>query len=292
MADSPSVNVHTAMAGGRLLDDFSVEITAHHGEKVDLLRGRLRAGSRVFIALIAPGDARAQIDTARRLARAGFRPVPHLPARLVPSREALNERLEQLTCEAGVEEVLAIGGGLETQGPFPATIDLLRTGLIEAHGIRRVGFAGHPEGNPDITRAEGEEALLEALLAKQAYARENGLEAYLLTQFLFEAEAVAGWLAEIRRQGVELPLHVGVPGPATIKTLAKYALLCGIGASARMIRKQALNVSRLMSVSAPDELVDALERLKRASPQLGIEGVHFYPFGGFDRLFDWLAKRR
>jgi methylenetetrahydrofolate reductase (NADPH) len=250
--------------GFDLLDGYSVEITARQADKVASLKGRLGAGGRVYIALVA---------------------------RLIPSEASLRDRIARLAGEAGVTEVLAIGGGLDTRGPFPATIDMLRTGAFEGSGITRIGFAGHPEGNSDITRAHGEGALLEALLVKQDYALRQGIDAYLLTQFLFEADPVASWIRGLRAQGVVLPLYVGLPGPATIKTLAKFALLCGVGASARMIRKQALNITRLMSVSAPDAMIAALAQLQRQAPDLGIAGVHFYPFGGFDKLFDWLDKR-
>ncbi len=82
-----------------------------------------------------------------------------------------------------------------------------------------------------------------------------------------------------------------MPGPATIKTLAKYALMCGVGNSARLIRRQALNISKLLTVSAPDDFVEDLARIAAEEPDLGIAAPHFYPFGGFDKLFDWLTPK-
>ena len=61
---------------------------------------------------------------------------------------------------------------------------------------------------------------------------------------------------------------VGVPGPATIKTLVRYAQMCGVGQSARFIRKQALNVSKLLTVNAPDAFVGDLARLAHERPEL------------------------
>ena len=86
-----------------------------------------------------------------------------------------------------------------------------------------------------------------------------------------------------------LPIHVGVPGPATIKTLVKYAAMCGVGQSARFIRKQALNITKLLTVNTPDEFMGGLAQLHFGEPELGIAGPHLYPFGGFDKLFDWLS---
>jgi methylenetetrahydrofolate reductase (NADPH) len=95
----------------------------------------------------------------------------------------------------------------------------------------------------------------------------------------------------LRAAGIDLPIHPGVPGPATIKTLVKYAAMCGVGNSARFIRKQALNVTRLLSVSAPDEFVDQLATLHFDKAELGIASPHLYPFGGFDKLTAWLASK-
>jgi methylenetetrahydrofolate reductase (NADPH) len=188
--------------------------------------------------------------------------------------------------------MLVLGGGApEPLGKFDAAIQLLETGVFERNGITRIGLAGHPEGNPDITRKHGEAMLLRALKEKQACARAHGLDAHLATQFLFEAEPVAGWAAMLRAEGIDMPIHVGVPGPATIKTLAKYAVMCGVGNSARFIRRQALNVSKLLTVSAPDDLLDGLAKLHKERPELRIAAPHFYPFGGFDKLFDWLSPK-
>ena len=82
-----------------------------------------------------------------------------------------------------------------------------------------------------------------------------------------------------------------VPGPATIKTLVKYAAMCGVGNSARFIRKQALNITKLLTVSSPDAFVENLARLHFEKPELGIAGPHLYPFGGFDKLLDWVSSR-
>jgi methylenetetrahydrofolate reductase (NADPH) len=84
---------------------------------------------------------------------------------------------------------------------------------------------------------------------------------------------------------------VGIPGPATIKTLVKYAAMCGVGNSARFIRKQALNITKLLTVNTPDEFIEQLAVLHFDRPELGIAAPHLYPFGGFDKMFDWLTPK-
>ena len=267
---------------------LSIEITPRQIEKLPLLAERLPAGCDVFIALIDPADLAPQIEAVRALRVAGFAPVPHVPARFVRDEADLRQRLAALA-GAGADQMLVLGGGApQPIGAYDAALQLLETGLFQANGVKRIGIAGHPEGNPDIPKTRGEAVLLEALQAKQAYLKVHGLEGFIATQFLFEAAPVAEWARGLRRAGIDLPIHVGVPGPATIKTLVKYAAMCGVGNSARFIRKQAMNITKLLTVNTPDEFVAGLARLHAGEPALGIAGPHLYPFGGFDRLFDWL----
>jgi methylenetetrahydrofolate reductase (NADPH) len=275
------------------LGKFSLEITAKQIEKLPLLAERLASGTRVYIALIDPAEADAQIAAAAKVRAAGLEPVPHVPARFIVDERGLERRIASLTEGAGVRQMLVLGGGApQPLGKYDAAIQLLATGLFEKHGVTRIGVAGHPEGNSDITRKHGEKVLYDALRVKQAYLDEHGIEGYIATQFLFEAQPVADWAKSLRSAGIRLPVHVGVPGPATIKTLVKYATLCGVGNSARFIRKQALNITKLLTVSAPDDFVADLASLSAERPELGIAAPHLYPFGGFEKLFDWIEMKR
>ena len=276
----------------QFLKRLSVEITARQIDKVPLLAHRLAPGTRVFVALIDAADTGGQLAAAKALRLAGLEPVPHVPARFIRDLEDLKVRIGSLAQEAGASEMLVLGGGAaQPVGLYDAAIGILSTGVFEANGIRRIGLAGHPEGNADITRIHGEAMLVATLKEKQAWLRSVGIEGFIATQFLFEAKPVAGWAKGLRAEGIDLPIHVGVPGPATIKTLVKFAAMCGVGNSARFVRKQALNITRLLSVSAPDDFVGDLAALHAEEPGLGIAGPHFYPFGGFDKLLDWLGPK-
>jgi len=274
------------------LTQLSIEITPKQIEKVGLLKERLPQGTRVYVALIDPADLAHQIDAVATIRAAGLEPVPHVPARFVRDQADLDHRLEAFAERGQVRQALVLGGGApHPLGSYDAAIQLLETGLFQKHGIAKIGVAGHPEGNPDIAKARGEEALVSALREKQAYLSAHDIEGYIATQFLFEAAPVAYWASTLREAGVTLPIHVGVPGPATIKTLVKYAAVCGVGNSARFIRKQALNVTKLLTVSSPDAFVENLAKLHFEKPELGISGPHLYPFGGFDKLLDWVSSR-
>ncbi len=280
---SPETKKQTAA----FLNLASIEVTAKQIDKLPILQQHVAKGTRVFIALLDAGDVEGQITFAGSLQQSGFQVIPHVPARFVRDEEDLKSRLAGFA-KHGVTQILALGGGApQPIGKFDAAIQLMETGAFEAHGITRIGIAGHPEGNPDITKIHGEAVLLGALKQKQAWLKEKKIEGFIATQFLFDAEPLAYWAKGLREAGIDLPLHVGIPGPASLKTLVRYAALCGVGHSARFIRKQALNITKLLTVSEPTEFVEQLAKLHFEKPELKIAGPHLYPFGGFDKLFAW-----
>ena len=278
---------------GDFLNLASVEITPKQIDKVPVLHQHLAPGTKVFIALLDAGDVEHQIAAAVVVRHSGFEPIPHVPARFVRDAEDLKIRIAAFTTQAEVKTILALGGGApQPIGKFVSAIQLMNTGVFEDNGIERIGIAGHPEGNNDITKIHGEASLLAALKAKQAWIKSHNMDGFIATQFLFEAGPLALWAGNLRKEGIDLPLHVGVPGPASLKTLVRYAALCGVGNSARMIRKQALNITKLLTVSEPTEFVDQLATLHFDKPELGIAAPHLYPFGGFDKLFAWMQAQK
>lgn len=294
-ASSPFTPATTATMDnpvGSYLRQASIEITGKQIDKIPLLRQAFPEGASVFVALIDAADLDGQIEAIAALRAAGYNPIPHIPSRFVRDEDDLKRRLDAFVTRAQVTDVLALGGGApQPIGKYDATIQLMETGAFQKAGIRRIGIAGHPEGNPDITKIHGEAMLVKALKLKSDWLKAEGINGFIATQFLFDANPVAHWASVLRGEGIDLPIHVGVPGPATIKTLVKYAAMCGVGNSARFIRKQALNVTRLLTVSTPDEFVDQLATLHFDKPELGIAAAHLYPFGGFDKLLGWMAPK-
>jgi methylenetetrahydrofolate reductase (NADPH) len=289
---APAVSATMDNPFGAYLRKASIEITGKQIEKIPLIAQHLPKGADVFIALIDAAELGVQIDAVAALRAAGYNPIPHIPARFVINADDLENRLGAFTSRGAVSDVLVLGGGApQPIGQYHAAIQLMETGLFQKHGITRIGIAGHPEGNPDITKVHGEAMLLKALKDKNAWLKANDIKGFIATQFLFDAAPVAAWATNLRNEGIDLPIHVGVPGPATIKTLVKYAAMCGVGNSARFIRKQALNVTKLLSVSEPTEFVDQLATLHFDKPDLAIAAPHLYPFGGFDKLFGWMGPK-
>jgi methylenetetrahydrofolate reductase (NADPH) len=274
------------------LRQASIEITGKQIDKIPLLQQNLAPGTQVFVALIEAGQLDQQIEACAVLRTSGFEPVPHIPARYVSDADDLNRRVESYVKRAGVNTVLALGGGApQPVGKFHCALQLMEAGAFQGQGITTIGIAGHPEGNPDITKIHGEAMLLRTLKEKHDWIKNAGVNGFIATQFLFDAMPVAHWADDLRKAGIDLPIHVGVPGPASIKTLIRYAAMCGVGNSARFIRKQALNITKLLTVSEPTEFVEQLAVLHAERPELNIAGAHLYPFGGFDKLFDWMRTK-
>jgi methylenetetrahydrofolate reductase (NADPH) len=272
-----------------LVADFSIEITPATATRHVALADLLRAGTRVYIAFVPGADHRSVAATAARVRKAGLVPVPHFPARSIVERAQLDDYLRRVTAEAGVDEVLVIGGGIDLpRGAFAGTWSLLETGLFEAYGIRVIGLAGHPEGQRQPS-APGAASTLEQ---KLAYARRTSAEVRLVTQFMFEAEPLFAWERMIRAQGGDLAIHVGVPGPATLRSLLSYARLCGVGNSMRVLTRHAGNLLKLASLSYPDALLAALARHRARDPDCRLERLHFYPFGGLARTARWVEAIR
>ena len=189
-----------------------------------------------------------------------------------------------MQAEVGITQVVALGGAVDQPlGPFESSMQLLETGLFDKYGVKQIGVAGHPEGSPEIS----DKALKEALDWKNAFTQRSDAAFYIATQFCFEAAPIIAWDQAIRATGNRLPIHIGVPGLATLKTLINHAKACGIGPSMRFLTRQARNVAKLMTVSAPDRLLLDLAQYKASDPDCGIRKAHLYPLGGLRRSAAW-----
>ena len=258
--------------------DWSIEVTPAGATKIESFAGILEEGTTVNVTFLPGSDPLDTIATAKRLADDGMNAVPHIAARSLQNKEQLDDLLKRMTSEANVCEVLVIGGGVDNPvGEFDCTMQILQTGLIQKYGITHIGVSGHPEGSPDISADQ----LAQAISQKNEFARKEGLSLYMETQFCFDPAAVLAWEKTIRQAGNQLPIRIGIPGPATIKTLFRFAQISGIGPSMRFIAKQARNVAKLMTVQSPHELLAGLAEGMAADNKCLLQHFHYYPFGGF-----------
>ena len=268
-----------------LLPSASVEVSSR-GHQLGELRDRFAAGTDVTITFLPGDNYRHNVETAAALRRAGYNPVPHIAAREMPSREALEDFLRRLRGEADVTRILLISGDAAiAKGPFRSSLDLCASGLIEARGIERLSVAGHPEGHPYLETAE----VLDVLEAWQTWGQAKDIRVDVMTQFCFESAPILGWIGELERRGIRLPVIVGLAGPATPATLMKFALRCGIGNSMRAVRRQIGRFGRLLTDTGPDEVMRGLQAAPGAATA-SITGFHLFPFGGLRKSAEWLRS--
>lgn len=269
----------------RLLNGFSIEVTPRTAAKSTDLDLLLPAGTEVYVAHIDGAPIDEMRETVARLSADGFAPVPHIPARLVADRATLDDWLAAYA-DLGARTALVLAGGVaQPRGDFESSVQLLETGLFDAHGFRRLRVAGHPEGNRDIDPGGGEARVFEALGWKKAFAERTDADMAVVTQFAFAAQPIVDWLGRLGDAGLDLPVHVGVAGPAKLQTLIRYALLCGVGPSLKVLEKRAADLTKLLLPFEPTELLGGLAeaaeaRGTAAAGRAPIAGVHVFPLGG------------
>lgn len=284
---SQQTHVDSVQAIAALMNNFTVEVTPKGAAKIADFREHLEPGTRVYVTALPGTDFGDTVETCKKLHNDGMHAIPHFTGRSLRSKDDLEERLRRVTGEANVSEVLAIAGADTTpQGPYPDSSSMIETGLFDKYGIKSIGIAGHPEGSPDIDKP----LLREHGQRKIDYAGLTDTRLYMVTQFVFEAQPVIDWIERVRQEGNQLPLIVGLPGIASLKSLIGHAKACGVGASMKVLTRQAKNLHKLMSPQEPNQLVRELAEYAAANPQSNIAGVHVYPLGGLLPSAKWAYK--
>ena len=288
-AAGPSDDDAGALAA--FLQGFSIEVMPRTAAKVEDFRAILPAGTRVYIAHIDGTPIEEMVATAARLARDGFEVMPHFPARIIADEAMLRDWIARYQDAAGVRSALVLAGGVAApRGDFADSMQLLRTGAFGDAGFTRLHVAGHPEGNRDIDPDGGSANVDAALRWKQGFAESSDAQMALATQFCFEAEPVIAWAEGLKAAGIDLPIHIGVAGPAKLQTMIKFAIACGVGPSLRVLQRRARDVSKLLTPFEPTAFLTTLARHKAAHPEFNIASVHLFPLGGIAAATAWTAQ--
>ena len=161
-----------------------------------------------------------------------------------------------------------------------------------ARGFERLHIAGHPEGNKDIDSDGSSKVVDQALLWKQDFASRTDAEVAIATQFAFDAKSVTDWAERIQAMGVTIPVHVGVAGPTKLQTLIKFAMACGVGPSIQVLRKRAMDLTKLMLPYTPAEVLSGVANHLSSHPESLIGQVHVFPLGGIVAAANWVADHR
>ena len=265
----------------------SMEVSAKHVADGKLDSTMMPTGTRVYITDVGVDPVAEIIAASRKVTDMGYSCVPHIPARRIESESALESRLSGLVNEGGVQDILIIAGEAdETMGPYDESLGILQTGLIDKLGIKHVGIAGHPEGNPAYSGRD----VMEVLKQKIDFGEQSDAEFRIVTQFGFDGLNFVKWSQAVAEAGINAPIHLGVAGPAKITTLIKYAAMCGVGNSLNFFKKRTGAITRLATKHSPEDVVNPIE-------QAWLEGrgniaqMHIFPFGGLKGSCEWLTQR-
>jgi methylenetetrahydrofolate reductase (NADPH) len=273
------------------LQGYSIEVMPRTAEKIPSFRDLLPLGTRVYIAHIEGTPIEDMVATAKRIAAEGYAVMPHFPARIIKDKDVLGDWIARYQGEANVTQALILAGGVtKPHGDFDSSMELLESGLFDQAGFTRLHVAGHPEGNKDID-PDGTNLNVDAALQwKQKFSERSDAEMALATQFAFEAGPIIEWANAIKAAGVDIPIHIGIAGPAKLQTLIKFAIACGVGASLKVLQKRAMDVTKLLLPYEPTDVITQLAAHKAKNPDFNISHVHFFPLGGIKTNANWAIR--
>ena len=270
------------------LQDYSIEVMPRTAEKVENFRDLLPENTRVYIAHIEGTPIEDMVATAKRLNADGYKVMPHFPARIIKDKATLADWIARYQGEADVKQALLLAGGVATpHGDFDSSMQLMETGLFDEAGFDRLHVAGHPEGNRDID-PDGTTANVDAALRwKNEFQTRTDAKLAIATQFAFDAKPIIAWADSLAAEGITLPVHIGIAGPAKLQTLIKFAIACGVGPSLKVLQKRAMDVTKLLLPYEPTEVLTELAQHKADNPDFNISNVHFFPLGGIKTNANW-----
>jgi methylenetetrahydrofolate reductase (NADPH) len=273
------------------LQGYSIEVMPRTAEKVENFRDLLPAGTRIYVAHIEGTPIEDMVKTAKRIADEGYPVMPHFPARIIMDQATLANWIAMYQGEAGVDQALLLAGGVDKpHGDFHSSMQLLESGLFDKAGFKTLHVAGHPEGNKDIDTDGSMKNVDEALQWKNKFNETTDASMALATQFAFEAKPIIEWADAIKAAGIDIPIHIGIAGPAKLQTLIKFAIACGVGPSLKVLQKRAMDVTKLLLPYEPTEVIAELAAHKAANPDFNIEKVHFFPLGGIKTNAKWAIE--
>ena len=273
------------------LTDFSIEVMPSTASKIENFKEILPQNTRVYIAHIEGVPIEEMVQTAKRISNEGFAVMPHFPARIIKNKSTLEEWIKTYQDEAGINQALLLAGGATNpHGVFENSMQLVETELFEKYKFKNLHFAGHPEGNKDIDHDGSSKNVDEALLWKQKFNERTDIELAITTQFCFEADPVIKWANSLIDNGINMPIHIGVAGPAKLQTLIKFSIACGVGASLKVLQKRAKDVKKLLLPFEPNDFLETLAKHKNENPNFNISNIHFFPLGGINTNAAWIKN--
>jgi len=178
--------------------------------------------------------------------------------------------------------ISATGNRRESDSMGPVDVPADRYwGAQTQRSLIHFGGIGEDRMPREVCRALGH-------VKKAAALAKRNIPGTIITQVDFDVDRVLDWVAQVREHGVDLPVRVGVPGPASVKLLLGFASRLGISTSATIAKKYGLSVTNLLSKAGPDKFIRDLQAGLDPGKH-GVVKLHFYTFGGFKTTAEWIA---
>ena len=273
------------------LDGFSLEVTPRAASKIDNFADLIPKGTLIYIAHIEGTPIEDMTSTAKKINEQGFQPMPHFPARIIKDKNVLQDWISRYQNEADVKNALLIAGGAnKPYGDYDSSIQLIESELFDKANFQNLHIAGHPEGSTDIDPDGTTKNVDEALSWKNEFSKRTDAEMAITTQFCFDSKTVIEWANSIKNNGIDIPIHIGIAGPAKLQTLIKYSIECGVGASIKILQKRALDLTKLLLPYKPTSIIRELAEYKSINSDFNIEKVHFFPLGGIKQVSKFVKE--
>lgn len=260
-----------------LLRDISYEVLPFKNTEEAVL-AHVPTDVRITVTTTAAKGLEPTLSLAEKLARQGYRAAPHIAARQVRDEHHLRDIVARLE-DAGVYGVFVIGGDApEPAGTFTDAVGLLESLETMGHHFIRIGIGGYPEGHGHI----GPDALERALRVKSEHAT------HVITQLCFDSDATARWARQIKKDGVNLPIVVGMPGAVSRQKLIRISATLGLGQSARFLQKQHSVFWRFFMPGgySPGRLIERLAPYV-GQPDNELHGLHLFTFNAIAETEAW-----
>lgn len=237
--------------------------------------------TRLTVTASPPKGIEATVALTERLASAGYEVAPHLSARMITDKAQLTDIIDRMKV-AGVRSVFVIGGDAkDAAGDFTDAYSLLKAMRDIGHHFTDVGIGGYPEGHAFIPKNKLNTAL------KQ----KSELATYITTQICFEAKTIASWAREVKFNGIDLPIRVGMPGAVSRQKLLRISLASGVGDSVKFLKKQQTMFWRFFVPGgySPNKLVAGLKPFIGAADN-NLSDFHIFTFNDLEKTEEWRQK--
>jgi methylenetetrahydrofolate reductase (NADPH) len=241
----------------------------------------LPAGASVSVTCSPAKGIEHTLDLAADLLAKGFRPTPHIAARLIRDERHLSDLADQIRA-GGFAEMYLIAGDAETAtGTYEGAVEVLRDLVSMPHGLQRIGISGYPDGHLFLS----DDQLNRALHEKQCVLLEAGIDGWVSTQMCFDPNKITSWIRTERANGLTLPIRLGLPGPIERAKLLTMGMRVGVGQSLRYLQKNRSGLTKLITGANynPSRLLGSLGDLDA----LGINGLHLFSFNQLENCVDW-----